>query len=359
VLPKPLEEITLLARVRNLLRAHGLEEELRRRQGTAAEFGFHETQTEFTENARILLIRNDAKLMTEWTTTIQDHIVADVTSVDPSLTLEEIGGQEKGPDVIVIPAELNECKDCLTLIAELRSRAETRHSAIIVTYRTPSNNVPIAALDIGANDLLEEHSLPEEIAIRIATQLKRKRSADRLRTTLENGLRLAVTDPLTGLFNRRYALPQMSRISIQSQNSGNPFAIKILDLDRFKLINDTHGQAAGDTVLKEIAQRLKNNLRSVDLICRVGGEEFLVVMPDTNLPAAQHDAERLRRVTEADAVASAENGISVTLSIGVSIGGFGKQASLPVEKIFDRADQALLGAKSHGRNQVQFSRPFP
>ncbi|MGR3661298.1 MAG: diguanylate cyclase [Paracoccaceae bacterium] len=356
VLAKPLEEQVLLARVRNMLRAHGLEEELLRRQGTAADFGFHEPSSNFNTKAQVLLVSTNSKASYLWISDIRNKISAEVKIINQSRVLEQIGQAETSPDVIVLPAELDQETGCLTLIAELRSRSETRHSAIIVTRRSGDQDHSIASLDIGANDLLDENSHAEEVALRINTQLKRKIKADQLRATMEDGLRLAVTDPLTGLYNRRYALPHTARISAQSLERGNPFAVMVLDLDRFKRINDTYGHAAGDAVLKEIANRLKNNLRSVDLICRIGGEEFLVVMPDTDLQAARMTAERLRCVTEADPVTvSAEIGdIPVTLSIGVSIGGLQGQTEIPVQKVVDRADRALMGAKIHGRNQVTF-----
>lgn len=359
ILSKPLDEPTLLARVRNILRAHGMEEELRRRQGTAAEFGFHEAQSDFAGNAKFLIVQNKPKPAHKLLRAIQDFKIGNAVIVDQKRILEEIGQQNLRPDVIVVPAELEHEKNCLTLVAELRSRAQTRHSAIIIEHGATEREIAISSLDIGANDLVHENSHTEEILHRVATQLDRKRTADQLRMTLENGLKLAVTDPLTGLFNRRYALPHMSRISTKSKETCNPFAVMVLDLDHFKKINDTHGHAAGDAVLKEIALRLKNNLRSVDLICRVGGEEFLVVMPDTDLTAARKTAERLRHVTEANAVTVGQDtpDIWVTLSIGVSMGGNGDQAAMPVEKIYDRADRALLGAKSHGKNQVIFSQP--
>ena len=167
---------------------------------------------------------------------------------------------------------------------------------------------------------------------------------------------MAMTDPLTGLFNRRYAMPHMSRILEKSIVTGTPFAVMVLDLDHFKQINDSHGHSVGDQVLVEIAKRLKANVRNVDLLARVGGEEFLVVLPDTDIESAKIAAERLRRVTEEAPVYISKNvkPIAVTTSIGVSIGGLDGPAPVAVETMVDRADQALMGAKTTGRNQVIF-----
>lgn len=356
ILPKPFDDQVLLARVRNQLRAHVMEEELARREGTAAEFGFHEAPGHFTKRPKVLLVRDLSGNTCKWQDAVSSRIPADMSAIGPEKVLEDIGRQNTAPDVIVLPVEPGQNKGLLTLVAELRSRRETRHSAIIVIGNRSDQSTAISALDIGANDLFEDDSLPDEIALRITAQITRKQKSDQLRATLESGLKLAATDPLTGLFNRRYALPHTARIAARSRDTGNPFAVMVLDLDRFKTINDTHGHAAGDTVLKEVAERLKRNLRSVDLICRIGGEEFLVVMPDTDLSAARCAAERLRKVTEAEPVTApcGKGIISVTLSIGVSIGGLDGQDDVAVERILDRADQALLGAKTHGRNQVLF-----
>ena len=182
------------------------------------------------------------------------------------------------------------------------------------------------------------------MALRIRRQLDRKAQADRLRATVEDGLKLAMTDPLTGLFNRRYALPHLSRIAARALAENRPFAVMVLDIDRFKLVNDQYGHAAGDTVLREVALRVKDNLRSVDLVARFGGEEFLVAMPDTDLTSARLAAERLRAVVENTPV-TLPNGtgqVQVTLSIGVAIGGLPDVEKETVERLVDCADQALL-----------------
>ena len=357
ILPKPFDDHVLLARVRNLLRVHGMEEELRRREDTAADFGFHEATTEFQSRPRVLVVNGLASDAPDWQSDLDQHLKAEIQVLADGRVLEAIAQGTVNPDVIVLPMAADPAKSALTLVAELRSRAETRHCAIIATVAPENGQMGISALDIGANDLMETDSLPAEAALRIANQLARKQNADRLRMAMESGMRLAVTDPLTGLYNRRYAVPHTAKIAARARETGQPFAVMVLDLDHFKKINDTYGHSAGDTVLQEVARRLRSNLRSVDLICRIGGEEFLVVMPDTDLRAARAAAERLRRVTEAQpvSVATHKPEIPVTLSIGVSIGGLEGQDGTPVENIVDRADQALLGAKSHGRNQVILS----
>ena len=270
--------------------------------------------------------------------------------------LETIGKTRNGPDLLVIPAGLKSGASGLILLAELRSRAQTRHSAIVVVHEDGDLFSAIAALDMGADDVLTTTCSGTEMALRIRRQLDRKAQADRLRSTVEDGLKLAMTDPLTGLFNRRYALPHLSRIAARAVADDRPFAVMVLDIDHFKRVNDQHGHASGDAVLQEVARRIKENLRSVDLVARFGGEEFLVAMPDTDLTSARIAAERLRTVIENKPVTVPGNtaSVQVTLSIGVAIGGLPDESARTVETLVDQADKALLWAKSEGRNQVTF-----
>jgi two-component system, cell cycle response regulator len=358
VLTKPVNDSTLLARVRNTLRVRGIEEELRLRQGTALELGFHDAPAPFDNPAQVLVVNGASKGAIGWQSAFRTSNSCHIHMVGHAGTLDLIARKSLSPDVIVLPAQISTENDGLFLLAELRSRRETRHAAIIVVSDEKYENAAISALDMGANDVLDASTPAAEFAFRLTRQLERKLNGDRLRATLEDGLRMAVTDPLTGLFNRRYVIHHLKRIARNSAATGNSFAVMLLDLDRFKRINDTYGHGAGDYVLREIARRLKANVRSVDLIARIGGEEFLVVMPDAGLGAARIAAERLRRVTKEYPVRISHDSdpIFVTTSIGVSIGGLDGNDEATVETMVERADQALLGAKSTGRNQVIFEK---
>jgi two-component system cell cycle response regulator len=210
------------------------------------------------------------------------------------------------------------------------------------------------ALDLGASDLIEAGADASEVALRLRIQCSRKYQADRLRDSLESRLRLAMVDPLTGLHNRRYAMAHLGRIAERATLSGQSFAVMILDLDRFKSINDTHGHAAGDAVLIEVAARLGEVLRPSDLLARIGGEEFLVVLPEADLARASTVAERLRRIIGETPVPLPHDGkaIPVTSSIGLAIGNAPTTAGLGVDALMHSADMALLYAKQDGRNQV-------
>lgn len=248
--------------------------------------------------------------------------------------------------------------DTLRFIAELRARRSTRHAAICVA--APAGAAGVAgtlamALDLGAAEVMDTACTPAEVALRLDRQLLRKREADRDRARLAEGLRHALTDPLTGLHNRRFALPRLAQIAEQSRLTGGCFAVMVLDLDRFKLVNDGWGHAAGDAVLREVAQRLTANLRPRDLLARLGGEEFLVVMPDTDEDRALQAAERLRRAIEARPVALPDGeAVPITVSVGLAMGGAAR-AQVLTDHLLDAADRALRGSKAEGRNLVTIS----
>jgi len=137
----------------------------------------------------------------------------------------------------------------------------------------------------------------------------------------------------------------------QAHARGKPLTVLVLDIDFFKAVNDTHGHDAGDDVLREFAVRLKKSIRGIDLACRLGGEEFVVVMPDTDMAVATMVAERLRRRIAADPfpIARGERKVEVTISIGLAaLSGADDSAA----HVLKRADQALYRAKRDGRNRV-------
>jgi two-component system cell cycle response regulator len=164
-----------------------------------------------------------------------------------------------------------------------------------------------------------------------------------------------VIDPLTGIYNRRYAAQHMNRVMERARETDGVFAVMMIDLDKFKTINDRFGHDAGDAVLREFSRRLQENIRGVDLVARFGGEEFFVAMPDVDRHAAAAAAERIRRAIE-DAPVLLPGGageVDVTVSIGVAIA---TAADNDAEAIIKRADNALFASKEAGRNRVSFAR---
>jgi two-component system cell cycle response regulator len=162
---------------------------------------------------------------------------------------------------------------------------------------------------------------------------------------------MALTDALTGLFNRRYVMGHLERLLTKSGEQKKTFAVLMLDIDHFKHVNDTYGHAAGDEVLREFAHRLSRHMRNFDLVARIGGEEFLAILPDIDLPMAKMVAERLCAVIADEAMVCTPDGaaLKITASIGITLASGGNEA---VDAVLKRADTALYRAKNSGRNRV-------
>ncbi|ALG89380.1 MULTISPECIES: diguanylate cyclase [Actibacterium] len=349
-LPKPLDELTLLARVRSLLRARETARELALRDGTRRVLGFDEPAEDFARKGRIALIAARQAQALHWKGALSRHLNAELTVMtrDGALALSD-GGPV--PDLFVISADLERSGAGLRLLTDLRSRAATRHSAVLMVVPEGAREAAAMALDLGANDLVNSPFDGPEMALRLATQLSRKYQSDRLRASVKDGLRLAVTDPLTGLFNRRYALPHLARIVSRAGETRRPCAVMLLDMDRFKQVNDRHGHAAGDAVLEQVARLLSAELRAVDLVARIGGEEFLIALPETSLEIATATAERLRlQIGETPVLLPGGKGvISVSVSIGLTLCD---RPGCAVDVLMEEADAALYAAKADGRNKV-------
>jgi two-component system cell cycle response regulator len=171
-----------------------------------------------------------------------------------------------------------------------------------------------------------------------------------LRAKLDEGMEQAVTDALTGLHNRRYMEGHLATLVQQAIQAGRALSVVIADIDYFKSVNDTYGHDAGDAVLREFAARLRRNTRGIDLACRLGGEEFVVIMPDTELSRAVPAAERVRACIEAEPFQiNSTTQLRVTASVGIAT--LERKDDTP-ETLFKRADTALYTAKRNGRNRV-------
>ena len=256
------------------------------------------------------------------------------------------------PDVIVLQ-EGFAASAGLAAISDLRANLATRSIPILYIPSDTGAGEPALALDLGAADYIQPPVNGEELCQRIAALVRRKRLADRLRARLSDELRQALTDSLTGLHNRRYAEAYLARHL--SQTSGQPTAVLLLDLDRFKTVNDRYGHAMGDQVLREVAGWIRASVRSVDLVARLGGEEFLVILPDTSAADARKVAERIRRdVRRAGAVLPGPGAPSITVSAGVALASAGRAET--TDALINRADRALYASKRSGRDRVSIDR---
>jgi two-component system cell cycle response regulator len=350
-LTKPVNDLQLMTRVKSLIRFKALSDELRLRAESARSIGIEGLlaphQGQLDEPGLVLLVEGRANA--------QDRMIraltgtAEITAIgDPQAALFEAA--EKPYELVIVSSALTDY-DPLRLCSQLRSLERTRFIPMLVVAEQGEEELVIRALDLGVNDYLVRPLDTNELVARSVTQIRRKRYSDRLRASLTQSVEFAVTDALTGLNNRRYLDTHLATLVDRSNRRGRPLSVLITDIDHFKAINDTHGHEGGDDVLREFSKRIRGAVRGADLACRYGGEEFVVVMPDTTSEIAAQVAERLR-----DAVAGAPFRISasgavaaVTTSVGIAtleVDGEG------ADSLMRRADKALYQAKNNGRNQV-------
>ncbi len=355
-LSRPLDEAGLLALVRRLLRTRSSFDELARRQDVSVEMGFAEPSRGFARKSNVAVIAPAPETALIWRRKLATALPARILALSPADALDWSTSAE-APDAYIIAADMVRHGDGLRLVSELRSRRESRNAVILVLDETHALDTAAMALDIGANAVVGGPFDAQELAARLNTLLTRKAEIDMLRASFDKRLSLAMQDPLTALYNRRYADTYLRRLADETVQTGQPFALMLLDLDHFKGVNDRYGHAVGDEVLIEISDRLRRNMREVDLLARYGGEEFLIALPATSFADAQRMAERLRRVVGDAPVHSAHRNqdVQVTVSIGVSV-FTGQAAGQPqMQALMDEADAALYASKSEGRNLVTFA----
>ncbi len=359
VFAQPFHDIILQARVRSLIRARTGVEELSLRDGTARALGFAEAQSDFTQKATVAILAPEAATAMDWRDGLRTSLA------NTSLTTHGFGDglgaivADAAPDVFVLGLHGPLGATGLRLLAEIRANPKTRHSGVLaITEDCIDQALAADALDLGAGDLMTHGFNAVELSLRLRSQITQKRTQDQLRRSVKDGLRDAVRDPMTGLFNRRYAMSYLTRVIEKNLQTGRGFAVMVADLDYFKRVNDSFGHMTGDAVLTEAAIRLRSNLRAEDLIARIGGEEFLIVLPDSTSEDAMRAAERLRtRIdTRPFQDPNTNRPIHMTISIGVAVCRLDCLRPKPVgecaNELLKLADDALYEAKGAGRNQI-------
>lgn len=349
-LTKPVNDLQLIARVKSLVRLKAVSDELRLRAETAREIGIEE------------MLRSDGLMQTPGRVLVADgrassqerivralKPVAEVDAVtEPQAALLKAASN---PFELVIVNSNFEDYDPLRLCSQLRSLERTRFLPLLLVAEQGADDMVARALDLGVNDYILRPIDPNELVARSLTQIRRKRYNEHLRLNLQHTMELAIVDGLTGLNNRRYLDNHLKILFDRAAVRGRPISICMTDIDRFKLVNDTYGHDVGDEVLREFAARIRSTVRGADLACRYGGEEFVVVMPDTPMELATSVAERLRAIIEDKPfhVRSIDRELSITASLGIatSSGAFGAP-----DELLKQADRALYEAKHTGRNRV-------
>jgi two-component system cell cycle response regulator len=349
-LTKPVSDVALIARVRSLARLKMMTDELRVRAVPSRHAGIKSPEREALQergrDGRILIVE-DRRLAHEAILAVLagEHSV-DVES-DPNAAL--FRAAEGNYDLLIISLALQNFY-CLRLCSQIRSLERTRNVPILAVTDGDDNVRLARGLEIGVNDFLFRPLDRNELLARVRTQVRKKRYTERLRDNVQMSIEMAIKDVLTGLYNRRYMETHIPGLIEHAVSRDRPLTVLVLDIDYFKSINDTHGHDAGDEVLREFALRIRKSIRGIDLACRYGGEEFVVLMPETDLAVATTVAERLRRVIAGEpfVIQQGRRRIDVTISVGIAALADGDDAA----SVLKRADQALYRAKREGRNRV-------
>ncbi len=350
-LTKPVDEVALLARVKSLVRLKMLTDELRSRALASRDVGLADPNAEaLLDNGlggRILLVDDRP--------TSSDRLIgalAQVHTVDLETNPQQalLRAPEGDYDVILISLGLHGF-DGLRLCSQIRSLERTRRVPILIISDIDDTARVHRGLEIGVNDYLARPVDRNEMLARVRTQIKRKRYHDSLTEALTMSVEAAVVDQLTGLHNRRFMQSHLTKLASDGANNNNPFAVMILDIDHFKRVNDSFGHDAGDEVLAEFAKRIKASIRGIDMACRAGGEEFVILLPETEPTIAGKVAERIRNKVETKPfpINSGRRVIDVTVSVGVAGFTYGHTTA---DAMLKRADEALYRAKREGRNRV-------
>ena len=349
-LTKPVNDIALMARVKGLVRLKVMMDELRMREATGEAIGIDlsgdDPEADMAKGE--LLVIEERRIGAQ---KINDTL-SDLYNIALAPTLDDCNQalEEKEFDLVIINLSV-EGFDGLRLCSQIRSNEKTRNLPILVLVDDGDTERLVKALEIGVNDYVQRPIDRNELYARGKTQLRRKRYADKLRNNFQKSVELAITDPLTGLYNRRYMFSHLETLMREGIETNKTVSYIIVDIDYFKSVNDTYGHDIGDEVLKEFAARIETNIRGADLACRYGGEEFVIIMPDTDLSFAYMVAERMRLYV-ADrpfVLEGLEKSLDITISVGVTCSeGDGDTTAAMMR----RADQALYRAKRDGRNRV-------
>lgn len=351
-LTKPIDDVQLMARVKSLLSLKVVTDELRAREANGKRLGVigEELRPDPLEQLRL----------SAGNVLVVDDNATQIKRIKAALGIEHrisVLGEtpDSSPPDLVVVSVTSKSFDGFRIIARMRSGTPTRHLPILAVVDADDPKRAIRALELGAHDIIVRPIDEDEIIARARTLMRRKRYMDALRARLDQSLELAITDQLTNLYNRRFINAQLGPMVQRAQCGGDIVSVMVIDIDHFKRCNDTYGHDVGDAVLREFAVRLATNTRPSDYACRMGGEEFVVIMPRTSGDIACLAAERLRRsICSAPFCIPSLTPLDITVSIGVACS---VQAADTADLLLKRADEALYEAKNAGRNRVMGKTP--
>lgn len=349
-LTKPVEYDMLMTRIRSLVRLKRLLDEWRARVDTALALGLTADRPALPS-----VVGAHALVIDDWAVNgdmIPRALALEGIQCDPVHTgAEAIAAvDQRCYDLIVISLQLAD-EDSLKLVSALRAADSTHETPLLLVAESAEKGRVLRGFELGATDWLTVPVDENELRVRARNQVRRKFYQDRFRTDLGMALEMALTDPLTSLYNQRYLRRHLEGLMRSGQS--RPIALLMIDADHFKTVNDQYGHAQGDIALKLIAETLRAKTRAFDSLARYGGEEFVVVMPGSNADDAVATAERVRLAVEA-VVFEPHPGVRHRLTVSVGLACTTDAVTAP-DQLLDAADQGLYEAKRLGRNCIAFA----
>jgi len=256
------------------------------------------------------------------------------------------------PDLILLDVFMPKVSG-FELLRELRNTPKTATVPVILISALSDTKHIVEGLELGANDYVTKPIVMPILTARMEALLRSSELVRRLEVQTELLSKLAAFDDLTGVYNRRSMFHHLEAELSRCRRYGRSITVLMVDIDHFKRVNDEHGHIIGDQALRYVATTLQNELRSMDFLCRYGGEEFCAILPETNRPGAARAGERLRSAIERTGFKQERVRLPLTVSVGASSWTANEGTEIP--DLLQRADGALLEAKRSGRNQVQLS----
>jgi two-component system cell cycle response regulator len=297
---------------------------------------------------------------------LADESTRKLVSQHLSMLALQVAHAESAERAVTIASEKRESLDCIVvdhglpalepwaLVKRLRQEPETAVIPILaVLGRPPSETDSLKLIEAGVIDYIVKPLSATLLCAKVKAISERSRMQRELKNKLRFALEYSAHDALTGLYNRRYFERRLREESAHARRHKRPFSIVIIDLDHFKVINDTYGHEDGDQVLCHVAELLGSALREDDIACRYGGEEFVVLLRATPGPAARVVANRLRVAVAAKGIRLGAKNEERHVSLSGGVAAADERNGYNVEGIVDRADKALYRAKRGGRNRVE------
>lgn len=278
---------------------------------------------------------------------LEDRLVQwgyDVQTVEDGLQAKEELEKDNCPGLAILDWVMPEI-DGLELCRIVRKQFEKPYIYILLLTAKNQKKDLVEAMEAGADDFISKPPDMNELRMRL-------RAGQRIITLQKKLLHQTTHDSLTALLNRFAIMKKLEREMNRAKRNGKPFSIAMADLDNFKQINDTYGHQAGDTVLREVADRMKLSLRSYDAVGRYGGEEFLLIFPECNKNDAMIAAEKVRLAISTKPIAISNETLPVTASIGITT--INPSKGNDIDAMVKIADDALYMAKANGRNRLEF-----